>query len=140
MKQVADKLFIAPQLTADDVLQAKAKGIAAIINNRPDGEEAGQPSASENRRAAKSAGLGYTHIPVVPGQITRSHVADFQTALKKADGPVLAHCKTGIRSATLHVIGEVLDGRMKKGEIAPLGRRIGVDLTGAVKWLEANGH
>lgn len=138
MKQVTDKLFIAPQLTADDIRAAKASGIAAIVNNRPDGEEAGQPNSLDNRRVAETEGLSYTHIPVVPGQITRGQVSDFQLALAEADGPVLAHCKTGARSATLHTIGEVLDGRMAKDGIAPLGQRLGIDLSGAVKWLDAN--
>jgi len=138
MKQVSDKLFIAPQLTAGDILAAKAKGITAIVNNRPDGEEPSQPTSSENRRIAQTEGLGYTHVPVVPGQITLGHVTDFQAALARADGPVLAHCKTGTRSATLYAIGEVLDGRMAKDEVMPLGQRLGVDLSGAVKWLDAN--
>lgn len=138
MKQVSDKLYIAPQITAADIHAAKAQGIVAIVNNRPDGEEAGQPTSSENGSVAATVGLGYTHIPVVPGQITRGQVADFQAALGNADGPVLAHCKTGTRSATLHAIGEVLDGRMAKSEVVPLGARLGVDLSGAVKWLDAN--
>jgi uncharacterized protein (TIGR01244 family) len=138
MKQVSDKLFIAPQLAAGDICAAKAAGIAAIVNNRPDGEEAGQPTASENRCIAQAEGLDYAHVPVVPGQITKGHVTDFQAALGRADGPVLAHCKTGTRSATLYAIGEVLDGRMAKDEVVPLGERLGIDLSGAVKWLDAN--
>lgn len=138
MKRITDKLFIASQLTADDIRQAKTEGVVAIVNNRPDGEEESQPSSSENRRIAEAEGLEYTHIPVVPGQITKGHVTDFQAALEKADGPVLAHCKTGARSATLYAIGEVLDGRMGKDEIVPLGQHLGVDLSGAVKWLDAN--
>lgn len=138
MKQVSEKFFIAPQLTADDIRASKAKGIASIVNNRPDGEEAGQPTSSENRRIAQAEGLDYAHIPVVPGQITSRHVTDFQAALAGADGPVLAHCKTGTRSATLYAIGEVLGGRMAKDAVMPLGERLDVDLSGAVKWLDAN--
>lgn len=138
MKQVSDKLFIAPQLTADDIRAARANGIAAIVNNRPDGEEEGQPSSAENRRIAESEGLSYTYIPVVPGQVSRSQVADFRVALDRAEGPVLAHCKTGTRAATLYAIGEVLDGRMAKDDVMPLGDRVGLDLSGAIKWLDAN--
>lgn len=140
MKQVTEKLYIAPQLTADDIRAAKARGIAAIVNNRPDGEEAGQPGAAENRAAAEAEGLSYAYIPVSPGQITEDKVRAFQEAVREADGPVLAHCKTGTRSATLHAIGEVLDGRMAKADIAPLGQRLGVDLSGAVRWLDASGR
>ena len=140
MRRVSETLYVAPQLTADDIRQAKAKGFAAIVNNRPDGEEPGQPSAAENRKVAEGEELGYSHIPVVPGQVSESQVRDFQRALSEAGGPVLAHCKTGTRSATLYAIGEVLDGRMRKDEVAPLGQRLGLDLSGAVKWLDTHGR
>lgn len=140
MKQISDTLSVAPQLTADDIRQAKAKGFAAIVNNRPDGEEPGQPSAAENRSVAEGEQLAYTHIPITAGQITERQVRAFQEALSQADGPVLAHCKTGTRSATLYAIGEVLNGRMRKDEVEPLGKRLGLDLSGAVKWLDAHGR
>lgn len=53
--------------------------------------------ASENRMVAESAGFGYSHIPVVPGQIGENQVRAFQKSLSEAGGPVLAHCKTGTR-------------------------------------------
>ncbi len=140
MKQISDTFYVAAQLTADDIRQAKAKGFAAIINNRPDGEEPGQPSAAENRMIAESEGLGYDYIPVVPGQVSEDQVRALQKALSEADGPVLAHCKTGVRSATLYAIGEVLDGRMRKDEVAPLGQSLGLNLSGAVKWLDGHGR
>ena len=136
MKKLTDKLSVRPQVAADDIRVAKANGFAAIINNRPDEEKPGQPSAAGNRAVAEAEGMGYTHIPVVPGQISEAQVRAFQKALSEADGPVLAHCKTGLRSATLYVLGEVHDGRMRKDEVAPLGTRLGLDLTGAVNWLD----
>lgn len=140
MKQISDKLYIGPQLTADDIRLAKARGFAAIVNNRPDREEPGQPSAAENRAVAENEGLGYSHIPVVPGQVNLGQVRAFQKALSDANGPVLAHCKTGTRSATLYIIGEVLDRRMRKDEMGPLGESLGLDLSSAVKWLDAQGR
>lgn len=140
MKQISNRLFIAPQITAADLRVAKEKGIRAIVNNRPDGEEATQPTASANRSAAEAEGLSYVHIPVVPGQLNEGQVRAFQNALDRADGPVLAHCKTGTRSATLYAIGEVLDGRMAKDEIGALGDRLGLDLSSARKWLDAKGY
>ena len=140
MKKVTDKLHVGTQVTAGDIERAKGEGIAAIVNNRPDGEEAGQPTAADVRRAAEAAGLGYTHLPVVSGRIGEDDVRAFQKAVAAAPGPVLAHCRSGTRSLTLHVLGEVLDGRMKKDEVVPFGQRLGYDLSGAVKWLEARGH
>lgn len=138
MKQISAKLHIAPQLSADDIRQVRTDGIAAIINNRPDGEEAGQPTAARNRSVAEAAGLAYHHIPVVPGQVSEAQVRAFQSAVAEAPGPVLAHCKTGTRSATLYAIGEVLDGRMSRDDVVQLGRTVGLDLSGAVKWLDAH--
>jgi len=140
MQRISDTLTIGPQLTADDIRHAKTKGFAAIINNRPDGEEPDQPSAAENGMAAAKERLGYSHIPVVPGQVSEGQVRAFQRALSEAGGPVLAHCKTGARSAMLYAIGEVLDGRMRKDDVAPLGQSLGLDLSGAVKWLDGHGR
>ena len=38
-----------------------------IVNNRPDGEEPGQPAGDEIKAAAEAAGLDYRHIPVAGG-------------------------------------------------------------------------
>jgi uncharacterized protein (TIGR01244 family) len=138
MKKVNDKLWIAPQPRKDDLAVSARQVICAVINNRPDGEEPGQPSAAENQQAAEELGMDYVHIPIVPGQLREGEVRDFQKALAEAGGRVLAHCKTGARSLTLWSIGEVLDGRMTMEELAPFGQRLGVDLTGAIKWLESN--
>ncbi len=140
MKQISDKLFVRSQLTADDIRQARVQGFAAIINNRPDGEEPGQPTAAQSRSVAEGEQLAYTHIPVITGQVSEGQVRAFQKALSEAGGAVLAHCKTGTRSATLYAIGEVLDGRMERDEVVPLGQSVGLDLSGAVKWLDAHGR
>ena len=138
MKQVSDKLFVSPQVTRAELMQAQAAGIAAIVNNRPDGEEPGQPSAASNAAIAAELELGYTHIPVAPGQYSLEQVRALQAAIAAAEGPVLAHCKTGTRSASLYAIGKVLDGRMTKEDVTALGQSIGLDLSGAVRWLDAN--
>lgn len=138
MKQVSDKLFVSPQVTRAELIEAKAAGIAAIVNNRPDGEESGQPTAASNAAIAAELGLGYTHIRVAPGQYSLAQVRAFEAALATAEGPVLAHCKSGTRAASLYAIGEVLGGRMTKDDVTPLGQSIGLDLSGAVRWLDAN--
>lgn len=95
------RLAVGPQLTTDDIAAARAAGFSAIINDRPDGEEPGQPLSREIAEAARAGGLAYCHIPVVPGQITDDAVAAFAAALEAADGPVLAFCRTGKRAAAL---------------------------------------
>jgi len=137
MKTVDEKLFIAPQLDEAAIRLAAAKGVRKIINNRPDGEEPGQPSAAHNRKIAEDLGMSYAHIPVTPGQVSEEQVREFQKEMAQAEGPVVAHCKSGARALTLWAIGEVLDGRMNKNDIAKLGERMGVDIGGARKWLDS---
>ena len=62
-RHVTDELSVAPQISVADVAEAKAQGFTAIICNRPDGEDPGQPAAAEIAAAAQAAGLTYTHIP-----------------------------------------------------------------------------
>lgn len=140
MKKISDRLYVAPQLNPEDMSKAKAQGFTAIVNNRPDGEEPGQPAAEMNRQAAAAAGLCYTYIPVVAGRIGLRQVRDFQQALAASDGPVLAHCRTGTRSAILHAIGEVLDGRMSRADVLELGQLLRLDLSPAIAWLDIHGR
>ena len=100
-KKVSDQLSVSPQLSLADIDDAAARGFRMIVNNRPDGEEAGQPLSADLAARAKAAGLAYRHIPVVGGSIGDSDVAAFARALDESPGPVLGFCRTGTRSTTL---------------------------------------
>jgi len=130
-RHVTDELSVAPQISLADVAEAKAQGFAAIICNRPDGEDPGQPSAAEVAAAAQAAGLTYTHIPVrgAPGP---AEVEAMRQAVDAADGPVLAYCRSGTRSITTWSIGQAMSGAMSRGELVSLGREAGYDLTGVL--------
>ena len=130
-RHVTDELSVAPQISVADVAQAKAQGFAAIVCNRPDGEEPGQPSAAEIADAARAAGLAYTHIPVrgAPGP---AEVEAMRQAVDDAEGPVLAYCRSGTRSITTWSIGQAMSGARERGELVALGRAVGYDLTGAL--------
>jgi uncharacterized protein (TIGR01244 family) len=38
-----------------------------IVNNRPDGEDVGQPTSAEIEQAASDAGIDYRHVPIARG-------------------------------------------------------------------------
>jgi len=86
------------QLHPGDIAAAAAAGVIVIVNNRPDGEEPGQPAGAEIERAALAAGLRYRHIPVA-GAITPGQVAAMAAATE--EGKLLAFCRTGTRSTLL---------------------------------------
>lgn len=101
LTRITPNFATSPQLSPLDLVDAKAAGFTSIINNRPDGEEPGQPPSSAIAAAAKACGLAYAHIPVVPDHITDAAVAAFAQALDRADGPVLSFCRTGKRARQL---------------------------------------
>ena len=56
---------VAPQISIEDVAEAKAAGFAMLVNNRPDGEAADQPASAELAQAAQAHGLAWRHVPVI---------------------------------------------------------------------------
>lgn len=138
--KVTDKLSVAAQPDTGDFAAIARAGFTRVVNNRPDGEEAGQPGAAAEAAAAARASLDYRNLPVTGATISKEDVRQFQEALDGADGPVLAHCRTGTRSLTLWVLGEVMDGRMAPDAVRGFGEAHGIDLSGAVAWLERHAH
>jgi len=133
------KVSVAGQPSPDDIADWGREGVALLINNRPDGEEPGQPGSGTERRAAQAAGIGYLDLPVTGPTISRAAVEEFRAAVAAAPGPVVAHCRSGTRSLTLWALGEVVAGRLRRDEVLEVGARHGFDLSGALRWLDANG-
>jgi sulfide:quinone oxidoreductase len=100
-KALTPFLSVSPQLSEADVAQAARDGFRAIIDNRPDGEDPGQPTAEDMRALAASQGMGFAHVPTVGGAVADEHAAQMADALSRLEGPVLAYCRTGMRSTTL---------------------------------------
>lgn len=126
-RRVTDHLSVSPQITADEVAQAKAMGFVTIVNNRPDGEAEGQPTSAEIEAAATAAGLAYVHIPVRGGP-TPEQVNQTRAAIEGSDGPVLAFCRTGTRCIVTWSVGERLAGR-DRNELVRIGTAAGYDLS-----------
>lgn len=107
--RLVPELAVTGQLRADDLAEIAANGFRTVINNRPDGEEPSQPAAAELERAARAAGLEYRHIPVTPGELDDRDARRFGE-LVRTEGPVLAFCRTGNRSANLWARALELEG------------------------------
>ena len=109
------------QLRAEDLFTAAAAGFRSIICNRPDDEEAGQPSASEIRQAAAAAGLAFEHLPVANRDIAPDDAQAMRGALDRLPGPVLAYCRTGARSQAMHTAAMSLDSKAKRYDVVIVG-------------------
>jgi uncharacterized protein (TIGR01244 family) len=130
-RRVTDQVSVSPQISLAEVDEAAREGFRLIINNRPDGEEPGQPPSREFEAAAAAAGLAYVHIPVRGGP-SHEQVESQRKVIAEADGPVLAFCRSGTRSIVTWAIGEALSGARERDELIRLGRDAGYDLSGAL--------
>lgn len=92
--------LVSGQIMPEDLLALAAEGVTMIVNNRPDGEEPGQPAAAEIEAAARAAGIDYRWVPVASG-FSAGQVEAMGAALETAEGKVLAFCRSGTRSAFL---------------------------------------
>ncbi|MGI8839627.1 MAG: TIGR01244 family sulfur transferase [Caulobacteraceae bacterium] len=125
---VTDDFAVAPQISPADVAAAAALGITLIVNNRPDGEAPGQPAGAVIETAARAAGLGYIHVPVV-GRPTAEQAEAMRRAMDGATGKVLAYCRSGTRSIVTWALGQAASGAIGAGELIERGAKAGYDLS-----------
>ena len=105
-RKLTDRLIVSPQISVEQVAEAKAQGVTVIVNNRPDDEEPGQVNGAAIEAAAKEAGIAYVAVPVAHGGFSPWQLDGMADALAKADadgagGKVLAYCRSGTRSTLL---------------------------------------
>ncbi len=127
-QKVTDHFWVAGQIDADDVRAAAAQGIRMILNNRPEGEEPDQPSGAEIETAARAAGLAYADAPI-RGRPAASQLDAVSRALAAADGPVLAYCRSGMRSIAAWGLSQISSGARSRSEVVALARDAGYDLS-----------
>lgn len=127
LRRVDETFSVAPQMRPEDLAGLASQGFAAVICNRPDGEEPGQPPLDAMRTAAQEAGLAFHHIPVAGGLFPPAAVAAFAAIRRGTGGKVLAYCRTGMRSITLDALANV--GGLGAAERIERARAAGYDLS-----------
>jgi uncharacterized protein (TIGR01244 family) len=127
MRQLDDKTLVSGQIAPEQVADLKAQGVTMIVNNRPDGEDLGQPSGAEIEQAARDAGIEYRHIPIWrgPGPAEVEKIAEAIEAC--GDGKILLFCRSGTRSAFGWAIAEAEKGR-PRAELERCAAKAGFDL------------
>jgi len=109
---VIDQDFaVAPQVTAAEIAEMAQSGVRTLINNRPDGEEAGILSVADAKAEAERHGMTYLHIPVQTPTITLADIEATKRALAAAPKPIVAHCRSGTRCYLLWAAAQALDGK-----------------------------
>jgi sulfide:quinone oxidoreductase len=91
---------VADTLTPGDFASIAAQGYKAVISVRPDGEAPDQLTAKQEAALAWRNGLTFRHVPAGKLDLFADPVVEgMEEALRNLNGPVLAHCQSGIRAA-----------------------------------------
>lgn len=128
LRQLTPTLSVAPQIEVEDLDALRAAGFTTIIDNRPDEEVGDRLDSQSMRSAAEAAGLTFHYVPFQPGRLTEENVNAFADILAQANGPALAYCRSGTRSATLWAMTQA--GQMGTEQILSTAADAGYDLSG----------
>lgn len=136
LRTIDATIAVAPQIDPDDMAEIAASGFTAIVNNRPDGEDFGQPSGDQIAAAAAELGLSYAAIPITHTGFSHPQIDAMAAVLADAEGPVLAYCRSGTRSCNLWALAAVKAGAHPDTAMAKAAAA-GYDLTGLRPLLDA---
>lgn len=119
---------VSPQIDASDLPAIAQAGFKAIICNRPDAEVPPSHQAEALEIAAIAAGLTFVRNPITHQGLNMQMVADQAAVMTDTDGPVLAYCASGTRSAIVWSLAQA--GQMPTDQIIAATAAAGYDLGG----------
>ena len=137
IKRLSPDYSVSPQIAPEHVDAIKAAGFATVICNRPDPEIPPDLHAERMRSAVEAAGLGFVENPVVSGMLNVENLTAQEAAMTGAEGPVLAYCASGNRSAIVWSLIQAQSGKMTPDEILGATRNAGYDHGGLRGQLQA---
>ncbi len=134
IKTLSSMLSVSAQITLVDISQLAEAGFKSIICNRPDGESADQLGYKEIEAAASHAGFQCRYLPAESGKVTDAQGLAFGQLMDELPKPILAYCRTGMRSTTLWALSQaavhtpfshIVESAMKAGyDLKALQRRL----------------
>ena len=136
IKTLTPNLSVSPQVLVCEMQAVAQAGFKAIICNRPDGEGPDQPTFKEIEQAATQYGLQAVYLPAEVGKVRDEDGQVFGQLLHTLPGPVLAYCRTGMRSTTLWALSQA--GVTPLPHILEAAHKVGFDMKALVQRI-ANG-
>lgn len=102
-KSITPQFSVAGALVPGDIAKFAKMGFKTIISNLPDDEVKNTFTSNMAKSEAEAFGLRYIHMPANGATVTDLNVINqFASVLADADQPIIAHCRTGTRSAILY--------------------------------------
>jgi uncharacterized protein (TIGR01244 family) len=128
IRQLDDNTLVSGQIAPEQVGDLPGQGVTMIVNNRPDGEDPGQPLSADIEAAAKEAGIDYRFLPIRRGP-GPSEVEEMQQAMRECgDGKLLAFCRSGARSTFAWALARREEG-VEADELERRAAEAGVSLS-----------
>ena len=137
IKEIEPTYYVSEQITADDIESLKVQGMRSIICNRPDGEDEDQPPYAEIEAKAKGLGLEVLYIPIPKGDITEEQISTFVNEFYKLPMPVLAYCRSGMRSTSLWSLANAT--RLSTEDILERAASAGYDISSLTERIKKGG-
>lgn len=133
IRPLAPGLSVSPQIAAADLAALRQAGFRSIICNRPDGEGADQPLFAEIAYAAQAAGIEAHYLPAESGKVSDEQGVAFGQLFDTLPKPVLAFCRTGMRSTTMWALSQADSQPLPL--ILASAKQAGFDLKGVIRRL-----
>ncbi|MFK7964827.1 MAG: TIGR01244 family sulfur transferase [Burkholderiaceae bacterium] len=137
LHRFTNNLSISGQIDATDLEALAARGFRSVICNRPDGESVDQPGHAEIQQACEAIGLAFHYLPAESGKVTDEQGRKFGEQLSRLPGPVLAYCRTGLRSATMWALHSAESQTMPT--ILATAQAAGYDLKAVIRRISNGG-
>ncbi len=135
---LAPGLSVSEQILPNQLPELKEAGFRAIVCNRPDGEGGDQPLFAEIKRTAQAIGIEAHYLPAESGKVTDEQVIAFGKLLETLPKPVLAYCRSGMRSTTMWALSQA--GQQPLPNIVETAKKAGFDMKGVIRRIANQGR
>lgn len=113
-------VYIASQPSLEDLDAWADRGVTTVVNFRSRAENASLPF--DPAAEAQARGMSYVSIPMGGADGIASDIpARLDEVLADADGPVVLHCRTGVRAANAYAARLVADGEASEDDLDDFG-------------------
>ncbi len=124
----AGRITFSGQPTEEELRAFAAAGGKVVINNRTQREM--DRHTFDERELVESLGMVYVHTPSSSATFDGSQAIDLSDTLAKTSGPVLMHCGSGSRSATIYGMYLIKDQGMNKNDAITTAKELGMSNSG----------
>lgn len=100
-------VFVTSQLRPENISYLRSRDIRYVVDLRPDGEAADQPSSRAMEIAARAAGMEFFYIPIPHETIPDASVEALANAVQgRTYGGAVLYCRTGRRAVRTFALTE----------------------------------